>query len=197
MPPEVDMVKHFLAFALAIPLSGYCQSYAGSPPFRQVLDTPATAHVEGWSHGSIKANGVVIDLSESEPTSSSDSDQLWGRSIHSWVDKNKPAHVFHYYTQYSQLKVIFGYDLSVEPVQRTDQVRCTFSALTDPDELPEAAWPRDKYLPVVALPDNLTPLVVKSGDTISFTTLPLGEGKVAVIHYLRVTRMDSTPEAAQ
>ena len=82
-------------------------------------------------------------------------------------------------------------------MEGTDQVRCTFSALIDPDELPEAAWPRDKYLPVVALPDNLTPLLVKSGDTISFTTLPLGEGKVAVIHYLRVTRMDSTPEAAQ
>jgi len=84
------------------------------------------------------------------------------------------------------LNVIFGYDLLVEPVEGTDQIKCTFSALTDP----EIDWLRDKDVPVVALPADLTPLVIKSGDVISFTTLPLGPGKIAVVHYLRLTRID-------
>jgi hypothetical protein len=83
--------------------------------------------------------------------------------------------------------------LLVEPVQGTDEIRCTFSALTDPDELPENAWRRDKDVPVVALSADLTPVVIKSGDAIAFTMLPLGPGKVAVVHYLRLTRTDLAP----
>jgi len=86
--------------------------------------------------------------------------------------------------------VAFAYDLLVEPIPDTDEIRCTFSALTDPDELPESAWPRDKSVPVVALPGDLTPFVIKSGGVIAFTTLPLGPVKIAVDHYLRLTRVD-------
>jgi hypothetical protein len=191
------MLKHFLACTLAIPLFGHCQSYADSPFYRPTSVIPSTAHVEGWAHGGIKANGIVIDLSVSEPSSSPDSDELHGGSINSWVDRNRPSHVFHYFRQYNQLKVVFGYDLDVEPVQGTDEIRCTFSALTDPDELPEGAWRRDKDIPVVALSADLAPLVIKSGDSISIATLPLGEGKIAVVHYLRLTRTDLTPASNQ
>ena len=59
------MLKYLLAFALTIPLCGHCQSYADSTFYRIISAVPSTARVEGWSHGSIKANGVVIDLSES------------------------------------------------------------------------------------------------------------------------------------
>ncbi len=172
------MLRRFLLmFSLAIPVSGYCQSYAGSPFYRAIAAIPKTAHVEGWEHGTTKANGVVIDLSVSEPSPSQDSDELHGGSIHSWVDKNEPGHVFHYYRQYNQLNVVFGYDLLVEPVEGTDEIRCTFGALTDPDELPETAWRRSKYIPVVALSADLTPVVIKSGDAIALTMLPLGPGK--------------------
>ena len=111
--------------------------------------------------------------------------------MNSWVDRNKPAHTFHYFLQYDQLNVVSGYDLLVEPVQDTDEIRCTFSALTDPDELAETAWRRNKDVPVVPLPADLTPLVIKSG-AIAITTLPLGEGNIAVVHYLRLTRTDLT-----
>lgn len=192
------MLKRFLLMSsLAIPFSGYCQSYAGSPFYRPISVVPATAHVEGWEHGTTKANGVVIDLSVSEPSSSADYDQLRGGSIHSWVDRNRASHVFHYFRQYNQLNVVFGYDLLVEPVQGTDEIKCTFSALTDPDELPENAWRRDKDIPVVALSPDLTPLVIKSGDAITFTTLPLGPGKIAVVHYLRLTRIDLAPASTE
>jgi len=192
--PGVGMLKRFLLISsLAIPLSGYCQSYAGSPFYRPISAIPETAHVEGWEHGTTKANGVVIDLSVSEPSPSADSDELHGGSIHSWVDRKKAGHVFHYYRQYNRLNVVFGYDLLVEPVPGTDEIRCTFSALTDPSELPETAWRRDKYIPVVPLSADLTPVVIKSGDAIAFTMLPLGEGKVAVVHYLRLTRTDLAP----
>jgi hypothetical protein len=194
----VDMLKRFLLmFFLAIPLSGYSQSYAGSPFYRPISAIPATAHVEGWAHGIIKANGVMIDLSVSEPSPSPDSDELHGGLIDSWVDRNRPSHVFHYLRQYNQLNVVFGYDLLVEPVQGTDEIRCTFSALTDPDELPESAWHRNKGIPVVALPPDLTPVVIKSGDAISFTMLPLGHGKVAVVHYIRFTRTDLAPASTE
>jgi hypothetical protein len=191
------MLKYILAFALTIPfpLCGSCQSYADAPFYRPISFVPSTARVEGWQHGGIKANGVVIDLSMSVPSSSPDFDEIRGWNINSWVDKKNPAHTFHYYFQYNQLNVVFAYDLHVEPVPGTDEIRCTFTALTDPDELPRMAWDRDKSLPVVALPGDLTPFVIKSGGVIAITTLPLGPGKIAVDHYLRLTRVDPTPDS--
>ena len=134
----------------------------------------------------------MIDLSESVPSSSwrLDFDEIRGWSLDSWVDKKTPEHTFHYYLQYDQLNVIFGYDLRVEPVQGTDQIRCTFSALTDPDELPERVWPRNKGLPVVALSRDPSPFVIRSGTVIAITTLPLGRGRIPVTHYLRLARTD-------
>ena len=194
------MLKYFLVFSLAVPLCGHCQSYAHSPSILTALPAPlsrllygstsaipSTAHAEGWSR-LIKANGVVIDLFESEALSSPEFDEIEGWSVHSWVDRNRPGHVFHYFIQYDRLNVVFGYDLLVEPVQGTDEIRCTFSALTDP----EINWHRDKDIPVVVFPTDLAPLVMKSGDTIAITTLPLGQGRIPVIHYLRLTRTDLT-----
>ena len=185
------MHKYLLTFALAIPLCGHCQSYADSPFYRAVPDIPSTAHVEGWAHGSINSNGVVIDLSESFPSSSPDFDEIRGSSDHSSWDRNRPAHLFHHFVQYDQLNVVFGYDLLVEPVKGTDKIKCTFSTLTDPD----VDWHRNKDIPVVPLSDDLTPVVIKSGDVLSITTFPLGPGKIAVVYYLRLTRTDLTPEA--
>jgi len=187
------MLKYFLVLSLAIPLCGHSQSYADSPFYRQVAVVPSTAHVEGWSHGSIEANGVVIDLSESVPSTSPDSDEIRGWSLNSWVDRNSPSHVFHFYIQYDRLNVTFGYDLLVEPVRGSDKIKCTFSALTDP----EIAWDRNKDIALVALPADLTPVVIKSGDAISITTLPLGPGRIAAVHYLRLTRTDLASASVQ
>ena len=184
------MLKHFLVFCFAIPLCGHCQSYTDSPFYRQVPDVPATAHIEGWSHGSIKANGVVIDLSESVPWSSPDFAEIRGWSLGSRTDGNKPAQVFHFYIQYDNLNVTFGYDLLAEPVEGTDKIKCTFSAYTDP---PDEVVPRNKAIVPIALPADLTPVVVKSGDAISIATLPLGQGRISSVHYLRLTRTDLTP----
>jgi hypothetical protein len=183
------MHRSWLMFVLAIPLCAQCQSYADSPFYKRVPAVPATAHVEGWSHGSIKANGVIIDLSERVPWSSPDIDEIRGWSVHSSVDRNSPAHIFHYILQYDQLNIAFGYDLLVEPVKGTDEIRCTFKELTDP----EVDWHRDNNMSLVALPTDLTPLVIKSGSAISITTLPLGAGKIAVVHYLQLTRVDLSP----
>ena len=183
------MLRYSLALALTIPLSGHCQNYADSTFYRTMSAVPATARVEGWSHGSTNGNGVVIDLSESVPSSSPDFDEIRGWSVHSWVDRNRPAHIYHYFLQYDQLNVVFGYDLLVEPVKGTDKIKCTFSALTDP----EVDWHRNRDIPVVPLPSDLVPVVIKSGDVLSFTTLPLGPDKIAVVHYLRLTRADLTP----
>lgn len=192
------MLKYLLAFALTMPFPSCCscQSYADSPFYRPTSAVPSAAHVEGWQHGSIKANGVVIDLSESVPSSSPDFDEIRGWSVGSWVDKNNPAHTFHFYIQYDHMNpvVIFGYDLLVEPVKGTDKIKCTFSALSDPENrLPL----RNKDVAPVPLPADLSPVVIKSGDAISITTLPLGQGKIASVHYLRLTRIDHTPDTAQ
>jgi hypothetical protein len=183
------MLKHFLMFFLAVPLCGHCQSYADSPFYVRASAIPSAAHVEGWSHGSIKANGVVIDLSESVPYSSPDFDEIRGWSLGSRVDGSKPAQLFHFFIQYDQLNVIFGYDLLAQPVEGTDKIKCTFSAFTDYP----VADPRNKDVIPVALPADLTPLVIHSGDAISIATLPLGQGKIAAVHYLRLTRTDLTP----
>lgn len=187
------MLKHLLAFTVAIPLCGHCQSYADSPFYRPISALPSTARVEGWSLGSTKANGVLIDLFESVTSSSPDFDEIRGWSVHSWVDRNRPDHIFHYFLQYDRLNVVFGYDLRVEPVQGTDKIMCTFRALSDP----EIDWHRNKDIPVVALPPDLTPLVIKSGDAISIATLPLGQGKIAEVHYIRLTRTDLAPASTQ
>ena len=183
------MLKHFLMFFLTVPLCGHCQNYADSPFYRRASAVPSTAHVEGWSHGSIKANGVVIDLSESVPFSSPDFDEIAGWSLGSQVDGSQPAQLFHFYIQYDQLNVIFGYDLLTQPVEGTDKIKCTFSAFTDYT----VADHRNKDVIPVALPADLAPLVIHSGDAISIATLPLGQGKIAAVHYLRLTRTDLTP----
>ncbi len=180
------MLKLFLAFTLTTPLFARCQSYADSPFYKAASAVPSTARVEGYGHGSIKANGVVIDLSDSVPLSSPDFDEIRGSSVQASVDRSKPTHTFHFYVQYIRLNVVFGYDLLVEPVEGTDKIKCSFSALTDP----ETVLQYNKQIVPVALPADLTPLVVKSGDAISITTLPLGQGKIAVVHYLRLTRTD-------
>ncbi|MGA2649238.1 MAG: hypothetical protein ABSF28_01885 [Terracidiphilus sp.] len=181
------MLKYLLAFSLAIPMDGHSQSYTDSPFYRLAPGIPSTAQVEGYAHGSIKANGVVIDLSDSVPRPSPDFNEIQDWSLGAFVDRNRPAHIFHFLIQYDHLNVAFGYDLLVTPVEGTDQIKCTFSALTDPED---PMLFRNKDIPLVALPPDLTPIVIKSGDALSFTTLPLGEGKIEVVHYLRLTRLD-------
>lgn len=93
------MLRYMLGFVLTIPfpLCSSCQSYADTPFYRTISAVPSTAFVEGWAHGSIKANDVVIDLSMSNPSSSPDFDEIRGWNINSWVDKKNPAHTFHYF----------------------------------------------------------------------------------------------------
>jgi hypothetical protein len=67
------------------------------------------------------------------PWSSPDIDEIRGWNLESKVDGSKPAQIFHDYIQYNNLNVIFGYDLLAEPIEGTDKIKCTFSALTDPD----------------------------------------------------------------
>jgi hypothetical protein len=193
---EADMHRYFLLLALAIPVCGHCQSYVDSPFYKPASAIPSTARVEGYEHGGIKANGVVIDLSESEPSPSPGFDEIGGWSLDADVDGSKPAELFHFYLQYDRLNVAFGYDLLAEPVEGTDKIKCTFSAFTNP-----RGWTgfrdREKEIVPVALPSDLTPLVVRSGDVISIPTLPLGEGRIAVVHYLRLTRTDLTSDSAQ
>jgi hypothetical protein len=50
---------------------------------------------------------------------------------------------------------------------------------------------------VVALPGDLSLLIIKSGGVIAIATLPLGEGKIVVVHYLRLTRTDLTSESVR
>ena len=187
------MLKSFLALTFAIPLCGQCQRYADSPFYGLTSEIPATARVEGWSHGSIKANGVVIDLFESHSSSSPDFDKIAGWSVGQKVDGNKPSQIFHFFIHYDHLDVVFAYDLLVEPVGDQDAIKCTFSALTDP----KTNWPRNTDIAPVALPADLTPVVIRSGDAISITTLPLGQGRIAPVHYLRFTRMDRAPNSIQ
>ncbi len=185
------MRRYFLLLAFAFPLCGHCQSYARSPFYSPVSAIPSTAHGEGY-HG-IKANGVVIDLSESVPGSSPDFGEIAGWSAAANVDGSKPAELFHFCIQYDRLNVTFAYDLLVEPVEGTDKIKCTFSAFTDP----RGQMHSNKDIVPVALPADLTPLVVRSGDVISIPTLPLGGGRIAAVHYLRLTRTDLTADSAQ
>ena len=88
-----------------------------------------------------------------------------------------------------------GSDLLVEHVQGTDKIRCTFKVLTDA----EIDLHRKSDIPLAALPGDLNPhpLVIKSGNAISITPLPLGKGKIAVVHYLRLTRTDLASDSVQ
>jgi hypothetical protein len=191
----IDMLRYFLVLSLALPLSGYCQTYADSPFYQPVSAIPPMARVDGYAHGSIHANGVVIDLSEWTPESSPDFDRIAGWSAAADVDGRPPTQIFHFYTQYDGMNpvVLFGYDLRTEPVSGTDEIKCTFSALTDP-----TGWPSfhpNKEVRPVALPADLTPVVVHSGDVLAIRTLPLGSGRIAAVHYLRLTRTDRMPSS--
>jgi hypothetical protein len=171
---------------MGIPTCGYCQSYANSPFYKPIPALPPTAQVEGYSQGSIKANDIVIDLFGSVSRSSPDFDQIGGWTLQARVDGIKSSQTFHFYIQYNDLKAVFGYDLVVEPVEGTDTIRCSFNALTDPS----FAWHHNRELVPVAFPAGSSSVEIKSGNAISITTLPLGEGKITVVHYLRLTRTD-------
>jgi len=188
------MCKHVLALTLAIPLCGYCQGYADSPFYKPTSAIPSNAHVEGYEHGIIRANGIVIDLSESVPFSSPDHELIRDWRVEAQVDGKKPAQIFHFFIQYDSLYVTFGYDLLAEPVVGTDEIKCTFSALPDP---PDHPLYRDKQIVPVALPSDLATIVIKSGGAISIRTLPLGPSKIAVVHYLRLTRTDVSPDSGK
>lgn len=77
-----------------------------------------------------RANGIVIDVSMLEPA------LFTPRLTNAWADRGTPEHIFHYFRQYDELNAAFGYDLRVEPIQGTDQIRCTFTALSDPIDAP-------------------------------------------------------------
>jgi hypothetical protein len=189
------MLRYFLLLSLVLPLSGYGQTYADLPFYQPVSAIPSTAHVDGYAHGSMHANGVIIDLSEWVPASSPDFDRIAGWSEGADVDGNKPAQRFHFYIQHDHMNpaVVFGYDLLAEPVAGTDEIRCTFSALTDSATQRQ----RSKEIAPVALPADLTPVVIHSGDVLAIRMLPLGPGRIADIHYLRLIRADQTPTSAQ
>ena len=181
--------RFLLIISLAIPLCGYSQSYE-FPFYRIVSAVPSTAGADGQENLRTSANGIVIDVSMLEPA------PFTPRLTNAWADRSTPEHIFHYFRQYDELNAVFGYDLRVEPIQGTDQIRCIFTALSDPIDEPPNKFERlglglrKKSIPVVVLPGNLSPFVIKSGDAISITTLPLGPGKIAVVQYLRLTPAD-------
>jgi hypothetical protein len=182
--------RFLLIISLAIPLCGNSQGYADSPFYKIVSAVPSTARAVGAENIRTRANGIVIDVSMLEPS------PFTPRLTNAWADWSTSEHMFHYFRQYDELNAVFGYDLRVEPIQGTDQIRCTFTALSDPiDDPPNKLQGLDlglrkKDIPVVALPGDLSPFVIKSGDAISITTLPLGPSKIAVVQYLRLTRTD-------
>jgi hypothetical protein len=183
------VLKSFLVFSLALQLCGHSQSYADSPFYKPISAIPSSAHDVYMHHGNIKANGIVIDLSvndrrRSTPLDAADLSEIHGNALAADVYRNGPHQVFRFYNQYPNTNVTFAYDLLAEP-EGTDKIKCTFSAFTDPPY-----GTRRKDIPLLALPADLTPLVIKSGDAIAIRTRPLTEGKLEVIHYLRLTRTD-------
>lgn len=117
--------RFLLIIALGIPLCGYSQGYADSPFYKIVSAVPSTARDLGQAPGGI-ANGVVIDISMLEPA------PFTPRLTTAWVERSTPEHIFHYFRQYDRLNAVFGYDLRVEPIQGTDQIRCTSPLLPIP-----------------------------------------------------------------
>jgi hypothetical protein len=182
--------RFLLIIPLAIPLCGYSQGYDDSPFYKVVSAVPSTARAVGQENIRMRANGIVIDVSMLEPA------PFTPRLSDAWADRSTPEHIFHYFRQYYELNAVFGYDLRVEPIEGTDQVRCTFTTLSDPKDEPASNFQkwgmglRNKHMPVVPLSGDQRPFLIKSGDAISITTLPLGPGKVAVVQYLRLTRTD-------
>jgi hypothetical protein len=189
------MLRPILLLSFVLPLSAHCQTYS-SPFYQTVSGIPSTAYADGYCHGCIHANGVTIDLSRWEPESSPDFARIAGWSVATDVDGSKGRQILHYYTQYDHMNpvVVFGYDLLVQPVEGTDQIRCTFSPVTDPTG---DWWRRNKEIAPVALPNDLTPVVIHSGDVLAIKTLPLGPGKIAAVHYLRLIRTEQTLDSPQ
>jgi hypothetical protein len=121
------MLKRFLLIIpLAIPFCGYSQGYADSPFYWIVSAVPSTAGAAGQENIRARANGIVIDALMLEP------DPFAPRLTNTWADSSTPEHIFHYFRQYDKLNAVFGYDLRVEPIEGTDQIRCTFTTLSDP-----------------------------------------------------------------
>ncbi len=125
------MLKHVLvAMLCALPVYGYGQSYADSPFYKPSAPAPATANM-GWAPHGPKANDVVIDLYESVSRAAPGFEEIAGWTDAQHVDGTKPAQILHFFIEFPNLNIVFGYDVLAEPVEGTNKIKCTFSAPTD------------------------------------------------------------------
>ena len=133
------------AAVILFPLCSYGQSYADSP-FSVVDAVPASAQVEGYAHGTSRANGVWIDpfVSRSEFAIN----KVGRLMIAGDVDGAKPAQMQHFFVQYVDLGATYGYNLLLEPLAGTDRIKCTFSQLDRSSST--LVVPRQKYCAVCA-----------------------------------------------
>lgn len=164
---------HLLFIALLIlPLASGAQRFAHDPFYEKTQAADATA-LHRWDSS---ANGVIFHMSLTAPHYGP-----WDEGMK--VDGAQSRQVVHWYLQDNHYGVYFGYDLVLEPVAGSSQIKCTFSAFNNPYD---RGGRMNGNLPHPTLSDSLTPLLVDSGDTLEIAMLPGPDGKEKFVQYIRV-----------
>jgi hypothetical protein len=160
---------------LASPLLGSAQPYIDTPFYKLSGGSPAGAAAR-WSGSPTFANGTTTEITMFVNHSGG-----WDEGMQ--VDGKPGAQVLHWFAAFYKPHATFGYDLLLEPLSRTTKIRCTFSAMTEPEH---GFQLRDTSSSMVPLPEPLTPLVIESGDTISIRFSPEGVPDKPFVQYLKI-----------
>ena len=145
-----------LLTSASVPCTISAQTYEYSPFYQKVAAPPVGAF-HRWTP---RANGVIVNIRMTNVGG------VWNEGMR--VDGPKGQEVIHLFLDETRSSVSFAYDLLVEPIAGTQQVRCTFKPQSA-EAFPPGAH---QSFPQAPLSGLLDPLIVNDGDTIAISMIP-------------------------
>jgi hypothetical protein len=171
-----------LLILLAAPHHLLGQEYENSPFYKKGDSAPASA-VHRWT---AHANGLTATISVLFP-----SPEFAPSNESMKVDGPEGKQKIHWYIEDLHSHVYFGYDLLLETVPGTQQIKCTFRPLTISAWSP-STW-LDQTLPTPPIPEGTTPLLIEDGETFNVSMLPESEHKYKIVEYVHIENSQKGP----
>ncbi|WP_263366328.1 hypothetical protein [Edaphobacter bradus] len=182
-PSQRPFLQRALLLFVALPLISAAvraQSYEHSPIYQKIAAPPAGA-IDRWHP---TANDVTVNITMTNVGS------IWNEAMH--VDGSNGQEIIHLIIEETKNNIAFAYDLLVQPIEGSQQVRCTFKPQA-PD-----TFPQSMKFPHMPISDSLEPVVIDNGGTIAISMIPDPDKKQKLVQYLQMQlRKPGTSDAAK
>jgi hypothetical protein len=169
-------MRYFLALMVALLAAPHlliAQEWENSPIYKKGDPAPASS-LHRWT---TQANGLTVTIRM-------DHFQYgpWDEGM--MVDGPRGHQVIHWFMADRYQHVLFGYDLLLEAIPDTNQVRCTVRPLTVTAWAPDARPDTTVLTPVV--PAESQPLILEDGETFNVGMIHDPEKAHKMLQYVRV-----------